>query len=78
MNPELKYVVESKSDDGLKLTSKFMTPVAAYTWVQRLSDEGTSYVAYKNGKTVSLSELKKEAGPCLTSNKKTVKSSKKR
>lgn len=79
---EFKYAVTSTNIDGNNSTARFLTAASAYRWAARLKEESTPSIITKkvNDKqvTLTLSELKKEAGSCLTSSKKTGRGSRKR
>lgn len=82
MNPEFKYLVVSTNPDGDTSTARFLNAASAYRWAERVKNEGTqmsiSQVIEGKEVTIALADLRKEAGPCLISSKKTGRSSRKR
>lgn len=83
MNYKFVYRVSYLNSDGdITLDSRFLNPESAYTWAKRLDKEGVRWIAYKKHESgeveVSLTDLRKEAGSCLTSREKTVRGSKRR
>lgn len=78
MTPEFKYRVVYANDDGDKSGSRFLKAGSAYVWARRLADEGFESKIFKKTADggeieLSLSELKKEAGPLQTTRRKPVK-----
>lgn len=83
MNPNFRYFVESTNPDGDVSTARFLNATSAYRWAERLRNEGVDMILRKitdssTEISITFTELKKEAGPCLTQNKKTGRSSRQR
>lgn len=79
MNPEFKYFVVSTNVDGNTSTARFMNATSAYRWAERLKIEGTPMSLLKKGAkddiTITLADLRKEAGPNVSASKKTGRNS---
>lgn len=77
MSVEFKYSVVSKNADGEKSTAKFTNPKSAYMWAERLQQEGTEFTVYVKSSrpvefstvTITLGNLKKQAGPIVNQKK---------
>lgn len=82
MSLDLIYAVISTSTDGDRSTARFTNPLSAYQWATRVHAEEIKWSATKKVESgvieLTLAELKKEAGTCRTSKKKTVRNFKQR
>lgn len=77
---EFKYSVVSTNVDGDKSTAKFTNAKSAFMWAKRLQEECISFVVNIYVKqeaaiefapvTISIADLKKEAGPIKSANKR--------
>lgn len=76
--PEFKYAVISTNVDGDKSTAKFTNSKSAFLWARRLQEEGIKFEIFHKLEssiqfapiTISIADLKKEAGPIKSPSKK--------
>jgi hypothetical protein len=82
MTPEFKYRVIVADPNKIPLSTRFTSSEPALEWALRVKNDGLQPLIFKitNGSEISITfqDLKKEAQRCLTSKKKTARSSKKR